>query len=215
MNVMEILAQVERFIPTLQAISIIIAAISFIYGINAWRREFIGKRKIELAEKVLSLFYEARDAIKYMRNIFGNSEESKTRKRSEFESNGQSRLLDQAYVVFERYQKNEKVFAELNSLKYRVMTVFGAEYVKPFNDLNFIIRDIFTAANLMGIYSNDLDITYGKRKSELLEKIKENEKIRWYMFDENDDIENRLNNIISEVEKLTKEVVNRKSNSSY
>ena len=40
--------------------SVLIAALSFMYGVSAWRREFIGKRHIELVETVLALFYEGR-----------------------------------------------------------------------------------------------------------------------------------------------------------
>lgn len=52
---------------------VIIASIVAIYGIRAWRREFIGKRKIELAEEVLALFYETRDIIRYIRDPGGFS----------------------------------------------------------------------------------------------------------------------------------------------
>ncbi len=45
------------------AVSVAIAALAFVVGVNAWRREFVGKRRIELAENVLALFYEAQDAI--------------------------------------------------------------------------------------------------------------------------------------------------------
>ena len=55
----------------LESISLIIAAWAVIIGVNAWRREYIGKRRLELAEEVLSLFYEARDIIRYIRNPFG------------------------------------------------------------------------------------------------------------------------------------------------
>ena len=52
----------------LKDISILLAAWSVIYGIGAWRREFIGKRKIQLAEDVLALFYEAKDVIFWIRS---------------------------------------------------------------------------------------------------------------------------------------------------
>ena len=39
------------------AVSVAIAALAFVVGVNAWRREFVGKRRIELAENVLALFY--------------------------------------------------------------------------------------------------------------------------------------------------------------
>ena len=42
-------------------ISVIIGALTLISGIRAWKREYIGKRKIELAEDTLMFFYQARD----------------------------------------------------------------------------------------------------------------------------------------------------------
>lgn len=43
------------WLEVLTQISILVA----IYGINAWRREYVGKRQLELAEDSLALFYEA------------------------------------------------------------------------------------------------------------------------------------------------------------
>ena len=48
--------------------AIIIASITAIYGINAWRREYRGKKDIDLAEETLALFYKAKDAISAIRN---------------------------------------------------------------------------------------------------------------------------------------------------
>ena len=67
------------------AVSVAIAAIAFVAGISAWKREFIGKRRIELAEDVLALFYETQDAIREIRNPASFSGEGKTRKRDENE----------------------------------------------------------------------------------------------------------------------------------
>jgi hypothetical protein len=44
---------------------------AIISGIGAWKREFVGKRQIELAEQTLAKFFELRDAIAYLRNPFG------------------------------------------------------------------------------------------------------------------------------------------------
>ena len=50
---------VEGVANLIQAFSVTVACITIIVGIESWRREFIGKRTIELAEDVLHLFYEA------------------------------------------------------------------------------------------------------------------------------------------------------------
>ena len=67
----------------LKSISIIIASGVAIYGINSWRREIKWKRKYELAEETLSLFYEVQDAISIIRSPFVSVSEGKTRKRQE------------------------------------------------------------------------------------------------------------------------------------
>ena len=62
-----------------QSVSVIFASLFAIYGINAWRREFVGKRRIELAKEALDLFHQARDAIGYIRNVRGFAREKEKR----------------------------------------------------------------------------------------------------------------------------------------
>ena len=66
-----------EFSETLKNISLIIASGTVIFGINAWRREFIGRRKIELAEETLVLFFEARDVVSWIRSPMGFAGEGK------------------------------------------------------------------------------------------------------------------------------------------
>ncbi|MBM3328880.1 MAG: hypothetical protein FJY67_05325 [Calditrichaeota bacterium] len=86
-------------VQLLQAISIILASITIILGIEAWKREFIGKRRIELAEDVLAKFYEIRDFIAYIRNPFSYSNEFPPREIGEFESSAETAALNKAYVL--------------------------------------------------------------------------------------------------------------------
>ena len=65
----------------IQCVSIFRTCVTIILGVYAWRREFIGRRKIELAEDVLARFYEARDAIARIRSPFGTSSEGSERIR--------------------------------------------------------------------------------------------------------------------------------------
>ncbi len=116
----------------LASLSVIIAAIAVILGVGAWQREYVGKRKIELAEEVLALFYEARDAISYIRNIFGFVGEGNTRKADPNESPEDKKIHDDAYVVFERYNKHQEPFNKLYSMRYRYMARFGKDSAKPF-----------------------------------------------------------------------------------
>ena len=49
------------------------------YSLDAWRREFMGKRRMELAEEVLALFYQARDVIEQIRSPVRYLGEGQTR----------------------------------------------------------------------------------------------------------------------------------------
>jgi len=55
------------FMEVLNQILAFIAICVALYGIDAWRREHVGKRHVELAEDSLALFYEASDIIKHIR----------------------------------------------------------------------------------------------------------------------------------------------------
>lgn len=132
-----------------QSASIILAALFAIYGFDAWRREHIGKRRIELAEEVLALFYQARDAIAAIRSPFGYEGEGRTRKPSPNERPEDKDGLDQAYVLIERYNSYSELFSRIHSLRYRVMAQLGLEAAKPFDSLNEIIRELMLSAHRM------------------------------------------------------------------
>ncbi len=89
----------------IKVVAVVIASFVAIFGITSWRREAKWKRKYELAEEVLSLFYEVRERIESIRSPFSNTQEGKTRKRGENENGEVAEILDNAYVVFERYEK--------------------------------------------------------------------------------------------------------------
>ena len=189
------------------AVSVAIAAISFMAGVSAWRREFIGKRRIELAETVLALFYEAEDAIREIRNPFSFNSEGNSRKRVETETEEESKLLDRAYIVFERYQKREKLFADLRSMKYRVMAVFGADAGTPIDELSKIISEIFTAAQMLGriywprqghISRND------EQFQRHLDAMHEQEEIFWFMGGE-DKVSKKVHRAVEQMESIAKE----------
>ena len=134
----------------LESISVIATCISIILGVHAWRREYIGKRKIELAEDALTHFYQARDAVRRIRSPFGYSGEGKSRKSSEYERPEEKETLDRAYVVFERFEKERELFTGLEVMRYRFMARFGSDAGKPFDVLRSAINEIFGAANMLG-----------------------------------------------------------------
>ena len=131
----------------IQSVAVVIASGVAVYGITSWRREAKWKRKYELAEEVLSLFYECKEKIAMIRSPFSFTTEGKTRKRREGETPEESERLDSAYVFIERYEQNKEPFSKLQALKFRFMTIFGKEADKNFHEINVVLNTIFHSAN--------------------------------------------------------------------
>jgi len=198
----------------LQSLSIILACLSVILGIDAWRREFIGKRKIELAEDVLTRFYEARDAIARIRSPISFENERLARKRAPNEREEESSLLDQAYVVFVRYEKEQDLFNRIHALRYNVMARLGLDSAKPFNDVHGIVHEILGAAHMLGRHywprQGRVSMTEAQFEKHLAEMNK-HEAVFWAGYDENDPIHKRVDEVIIAIEKVCRPVLEEKS----
>ena len=199
---------VEAIVSIIKGLSIIIASIVAVRGLNSWRFELKGKKEIELAEQVLALFYECRDAIKMIRNPFSFSGEGQTRKRSENEIENETKLLDQAYVVFERYEKVKSSFTTLRSLKYRFIIVFGKDSEEPFIKLFQTMNEILVSSNILaGIYLSRLK--NGSLDPASLEIMKDNEKI-FYEMSKDDEINMKVDSAIESIENICKKTLQKK-----
>lgn len=194
-------------------ISLIIASLTAVYGITSWRREFVGRRRIELAEDVLASFYEARDAIATIRSPMGYSGEGSSREPGENESPEEKKAYDQAYVVIERYNKHKELFNKIQSMRYRFIAQFGANSAKPFNGLNEIVHEIFLASNMLAdLWKRQsrvpaaMDIPPG-----LQDAIREHEKIFWGWGGKSDPIFPRVDAAVHEIEEICQNVINPES----
>jgi hypothetical protein len=197
-----------REIVTLaQASAVIAACWAIISGIGAWKREFIGKRQIELAEQVLAKFFEIKDAIAMIRSPFSHSGEGKTRQRSEHEAPETAQLLDRGYIVFERYSKKEAAFVEFNTLKYRFMASFGAEAEQIFVDTNSVLNSIFVSAQMLGTHywqrQGRVPMEPEEFKSHLAEMY-QHERIFWDTGSEDDEVRKKLIFIQERLDALVK-----------
>lgn len=189
-----------------QAIAIISACWAIISGVGAWKREFIGKRKIELAEETLAVFFEIKDAIVFIRSPWSNGIEGSTRKRASNETPEESQLLDRGYIVFERYESKKDIFVRFNTLKYKFMTVFGTETESIFVNTNKILNSIFVSANMLATH-------YWRRQGRVkmesdefqkhLDEMREHEGIFWDRYNEHDVIRSQLTTIQKDLERVT------------
>jgi len=189
-----------------QSVAVISACWAIISGIGAWKREFIGKRQIELAEQVLAKFFEVKDAIAFIRNPFSSSDEGKTRKKTDDELPSESNLLDRGYIVVERYVKKESIFVDFNTLKYKFMASFGAHTDQIFLETNKTLNSIFRSAQILAHHYWQRQGRVPMQADEFqkhLNEMNRHEGIFWDIGREDDEIRIKLKQIQEKLEKAT------------
>jgi len=213
-NNVNIAIEIIKALPTIAAsFAAITASIVAIYGINSWRREFKGKRQMELAEDVLALFYRARDAIRAIRSPFGYAGEGTTRKPDKNETKEQKEARDRAHVASERFKKHQEVFNKLYSLRYRFMAEIGKDKAEPFDEIRKIINDISAAAFMLPDLWAPRRWRYydEKKQEELFAQREKYEAIFWEGISEKDEITKRVDKAISDIEQICKNIIMGKS----
>ena len=204
----EAVAEVLKILsPLMGSVAAIIVSLAAIYGVRAWKREFIGKRKIELAEETLALFYEARDAIAAIRNPFGFAGEGTSRKPQENETEEQKEAWDRAYVAFERYGKHQELFSRLYSTRYRFAVKFGKDKAQPFEEIRIIVNEILIAARMLGdSWAKKVDYLGPKQQKAHLDFRKQQEEIFWEHGSQ-DELVKRIDQAIADMENTCKKVI--------
>ena len=114
-------------------------------GLEKWRAETIGKRRIELAEDVLADFYQARDIIKAARSPFGYNHEGQSRQSGENETEEDTGILNSYFAATERLASKADFFAETWARRYRFTAVFGSEAAGAYDDLFEVRNEIIVS----------------------------------------------------------------------
>ena len=203
----------KTILEVIQGGSIILASITAIYGISSWRREAKWKRKYEIAEEVLTTFYEISDKFERIRSPHSYVGEGKTRKRNEQETKEESEILDKAYIVFERFEKEKDPFIKLRSIKYRFMVLYGKESVEPFMEIEKLTSKLLFASKQLGQrYRKEQgrkEFTE-KQLEKHLAKMEELENIFW-SDDEMDPFKNEINATITKIEEICGDILGKNS----
>lgn len=203
MNVATILAVIE-------SVAVAIAAGAAVWGINAWRKEFVGKRRIELAEEVLALIYEAADNIRFMRSPAGFGGEGESRKIAEEETPEQKEARTRAFIPMERYNDNKAAFVRLYSLRYRFMAQFGQPSGEPIKKLDTIVSEIFFAARMLAqlwAQPHRYQSQIAAQRESHIKHVERYEAIFWARPSAPDEIETRLASVVSEMETRCKKII--------
>jgi hypothetical protein len=134
-----------QFTEYVNSLSVTIAAGVAIYGIHSWRREQVGKRRIEIAEETLALFYEARDVINGARTSISSEGEWLAAQRTLSDATVKnSEPTEVTIVAYRLYCRNE-LFARIRALRYRFSAIFGIGTDQPFREMVRIRDSVISA----------------------------------------------------------------------
>jgi hypothetical protein len=195
-----------------QSIFVILAALFAVYGFDAWRREHIGKRRIELAEDVLALFYQASDAIDQMRSPFGFGGEGSSRKPTPNEDPKHKEALDAAFVLIERYGRHSELFAKLHAVRYRFMAQIGTNKAAPFDEISKIVNELILSAHDMARLSTvpEWSMHAPEAEEEHHARYVRVHNVYYGTGGEDDPIAPRVNVAIGEMERTCRDIIDSK-----
>lgn len=138
---------ISDIIDLISSVSVVTASILGIWGVNAWRKETRFKRKYELAEKVLANAYEAVEVIEFIRFPASTDDEGQSRTPNENETPEQIKVLNNLFVIKERFIKRNESFKRLFSIRFQLKAVFGQKLEDPFNKILGMPNKIFLAVD--------------------------------------------------------------------
>lgn len=118
-----------------QAAAIIVTAAFAVLGLRAWRKQLIGKRRIEIAEETLVLAYKIRNAITYARLPVHGPAEGLSRPRELSNDENFRKLRDSYFVPVERLKIYDEDFARLERQALLCEIYFGPAVRAPLDAL--------------------------------------------------------------------------------
>lgn len=191
---------ISDIINLISSISVVIASIIGIWGINTWRKEIPFRRKYELAEKVLANAYEAVEVINIIRFPAGTISEGETREPNERETLHQTKILNKLYVVKERFFKNNDSYKRLFSLRFQLKAVFGDELEQSVNTILGMPNKIFATVEQ---YADTLINPSSFKEEEVIKITKEYNKAVFGSLTkkEEDPIYNEMKEALQDLEK--------------
>lgn len=198
---------IADWIEVLTLMSILVGICVAVYGISAWRREHSGKRRLELAEDTLALFYEAEDAIRHMRHAASFGIEREDVEQKDGESDSQFNARQDASVVFHRYNQHQALFSKLHASRYRFMAQIGKEEARPFDELRAITSQITLAANVLARLWPKDHFGTDEQERRHRDNVDKHEAVFWEGSAEDDPINPKLDKVIADMDATCKSVI--------
>lgn len=171
-------SNVETICSIIQAVSVVFAAVVAIRGINAWKEEFRGKRRIELAENALELCYRVQAAITAIRCLGGViASESIAAEAEKTEPAPERKPSEELTETHRRIEERQEVIEKLYAMRYRVKVGLGRKAAGVIEELRNVVIEIRSAAN--GIMRIGPVACTKKRSAATEEGLRKHEEVIW------------------------------------
>ncbi len=206
------LEQFKTWSSVVQSLSVAGASVGTfllaLYGVKNWLREFKGKRDTELCEDVLEKFYQAQEAIRWMRSpyVLSNEQEEEPKESSKPNSANQS-----VQVLFNRYNAKQELFSKIHALRFRFMARFGRDAGAPFEELNRALSELFSSARMLArVWARPgTEALPDPKWEEHVKQIEKLELIFWGTGDDRDAFDKNIDCIIKNLEATCHEWIAR------
>jgi hypothetical protein len=139
---------VKIALTILQVAAIAVTAYFASRSLDAWRRQLVGKRRLEVAEEMLVSAYKAQSSLLHVRNpmTFG---EGQVRPRDKDERPGHAGLKDMYYAPLARMRKLDDDFAQWSKVRFLADAYFGPDAATPFDVIQRAYHTVAIAARML------------------------------------------------------------------
>jgi len=122
-------------------------AIAF-YGLKSWKREYRFKRNSELLEDAKVLFYEAENAISYLRYGFILDIDLRDFKfPPEMDEGYVKEKYKYTYTIQKHFDEKLHIFNKLYAIALRFRARFGEDSITAFSSMKEKVKELLLAAN--------------------------------------------------------------------
>lgn len=182
----------ENWKDVIEAASAVTVAVCAVCALYTWRKEFVGKKKIEFAAEFVEKAIDIKGLIAYVRNgySFANEKEeieNELKKENKFVPNGNVAYLVPKYRIL----KNDENIRSFHALRTKAFMYFGKSALKIYD---VVISDfIKIKLSSEALYKNSY---YNYLKDE---KEKQDIAVIWASYNSDDKIDQEIEKVVEEL----------------
>lgn len=176
-------------IETASAVTVAVCAVCALY---TWRKEFVGKKKIEFAAEFVEKAIDIKEFIAYVRNGYSSTNEAEEienelKRENKFIPNGEVSYLVPKYRIL----KNDENIRSFYALRTKAFMYFGKSALKIYD----VVRSDFIKIKLSSeeLYKNSY---YNYLKDE---KEKQEIAVIWASYNSDDKIDLEIEKVVEEL----------------